>query len=251
MSGQSLRNATPTGPIGFEIPVGPSPIRLGDPNAPRSGEGFGTPPGFDPVWGTLGAPAAQTESDWLARDEDGLDGVAVDVEIFGAGFQVSGQIRTGQFDRLSDWLNMQTGFLRVHGALHLHLGSSNALAADQDTGPIWVRLSQVVLVAERSPAVPNRPGAPVVQKLRQDVSIVTPGYNLRGNLHVHAYGSMTQFLESPDPHFLPITDLTVRRRNDAGFIARFPFAMVNREQLVTVLDESWTRAEEVAEPALG
>jgi len=61
MSGQSLRNATPTGPIGFEIPVGPSPIRLGDPNAPRSGEGFGTPPGFDPVWGTLGAPAAQAE----------------------------------------------------------------------------------------------------------------------------------------------------------------------------------------------
>jgi hypothetical protein len=251
MSSQSVPNATPTPSPGFEIPVGPSPIRLGDPNAPRSGEVSGTPPGFDPVWGTLGAPAAHTEGDWLARDEVGLDGVAVDVEIFGAGFHISGRIHTGKFDRLSDWLNMQTGFLQVRGALHMHPGSSHPLAADGGARPLWVRLNQVVLVAERSPFVQNRPGAPAVQKLRQDVSIVTPGYDLRGNLHVHAYGSMTQFLESPDPHFLPITDLTVRRRNDAATIASFPFAMVNRDQLVTVLDETSTPADEVAEPAVG
>jgi hypothetical protein len=225
---------------------GPPPIRLGDPNPPRSAEGFVTPPGFDPVWGTLGAPTAGTESDWLARDEDGLDGVAVDVEIFGAGFQISGQIRTGQFDRLSDWLNMQTGFIQVRDAWHVHLGQSSAPAPDQRKGTLWVRLNQVVLVAERSPVQQNRPGAPVVQKQRRKVSIVTPGYNLAGSVHIHAYGSMVQFLESPDPHFLPITDLTLRWLSDPAMIARFPFAMVNREQLVTILDETSSPAGDAA-----
>ena len=249
MSGQDPPNSTATQPIGFDIPVEPAPIRLGDPNAPRSGVGFETPPGFDPVWGTLGAPTAQPEGDWLARDEDGLDGVAVDVEIFGAGFQVSGQIRTGQFDRLSDWLNMQTGFIQVRNAWHVHLGQISAPAPDQRKGTLWVRLNQVVLVAERSPVVQNRPGAPVVQKQRRVVSMVTPGYNIAGSVHIHAYGSMVQFLESPDPHFLPVTDLTLRWLSDPAMIARFPFAMVNRDQLVTILDESLAPADEVVEPA--
>jgi hypothetical protein len=54
--------------------------------------------------------------------------------------------------------------------------------------------------------------------------------------------------ESPDPHFLPMTDLTVHWLSDASAIARFPFAMVNRHQLVTVMDESTLEAGQTAEP---
>lgn len=222
----------PGGLIGA-VPV----IRLGETNAQRSNDAYNTPPGFDPVWGTLGAPAAHSGDDWLVRSDDTADGVAVDVEVFGDGFQVSGQIRTGQFDRLSDWLNMQTGFIQVRNACHVHHGQSRT-NSDQRRGTLWVRLNQVVLVAERSPAQQSRPGAPVVQKKKRIVSIVTPGYDLCGSIHVVAYGSISQFLESPDPHFLPMTDLTIRGLADSTMIGRFPFAMVNREQLVTVLDET-------------
>jgi hypothetical protein len=218
--------------------IGGSPfIRLGDPNSGRSDGGFGTPPGFDPVWGTLGAPPVASGDDWLARNEDENEGLAVDVEILGAGFQISGQVRTGQFDRLSDWINMQTGFIQVRDAWHVHLGQTHAPAPDQRKGTLWVRLNQVVMVAERAPALGVRPGAPVVQKQRRRVSIVTPGYNLLGSLYVHSHGSMTQFLESPDPHFLPLTDITVHWLSDPAMAARFPFGMVNREQLVTIFDE--------------
>ena len=222
----------PGGLVGA-VPV----IRLGDPNAQRPNDGFNTPPGFDPVWGTLGAPAAHTGDDWLVRSDDTADGVAVGVEVFGNGFQVSGQIRTGQFDRLSDWINMQTGFIQVQNACHVHHGQGRT-NSDRAKGTLWVRLNQVVLVAERSPAQQSRPGAPVVEKKKRTVSIVTPGYDLCGNIHVVAYGSISQFLESPDPHFLPVTDLTIRGLTDSTMIGRFPFAMVNREQLVTVLDET-------------
>jgi hypothetical protein len=234
-------------------PFTPPVIRLGDPNALGQDGGFGGR-GFDPVWGTLGAPTAQQDDPWLtsSRDEE-AEGVAVDAEIFGDGFQISGQLHTGGFDRLSDWLNMQSGFIQVYEATHVHLGHTDTSDAEQKRGTMWVRLEQIVMVAER-PGVPqSRPGAPVVQKQRRKVSIVTPGYSLRGCIHVHAHGSMQQFLETPDPHFLPITELTVRWLSDPELVSRFPFAMINRKQLITLLAEPLAPADgstvEVATPA--
>ncbi|HEX7491528.1 MAG TPA: hypothetical protein VF337_07470 [Candidatus Limnocylindrales bacterium] len=215
-------------------------IRLGDNNAPRFEGGFNTPPGFDPIWGTLGAPAAPSHDDWATHVDSGPEGLVIDVEVLGDGFQVSGEIHTGQFDRLSDWINMQSGFIQVYNAWHVHLGQMNPPDPDRRKGMLWVRLSQVVLVAEKAPILQVRPGAPMVQKQRRKVSMVTPGYNLSGNIHVVAYGSMTQFLEITDPHFMPMTDLAVHWLSDPAMVARFPFAMINRGQLVTVLDEATT-----------
>ena len=239
----------PDSGFGSDSRLGSTPtIRLGELNSPRSENGFPPPPGFDPVWGTLGAPAAQGHDDWLVRGDDAADGLAVDVDIFGADFQISGQIRTGQFDRLSDWINMQTGFIQVRDAWHVHLGQTHVPDPGQRKGTLWVKLDQVVLVAERTPVQQTRPGAPVVQKERRKVSIVTPGYNLLGSIYVHTYGSMGQFLESPDPRFLPITDLTVHWLSDAAMVARFPFAMINRAQLVTITDESSPNSGNSAQP---
>jgi hypothetical protein len=222
---------------------GPPQIRLGDPNAP----GPGTPSGFDPVWGTLGAPAAPDTDDWLTRDESGAEGRSADVEIFGNGFQISGEIGTGQFERISDWLNMQTGFIQVRNAWHVHLGQTEAPAPDQRKNTLWVRLNQVVLVAERAPAQGSRLGAPVIQKQQRTVSIVTPGYRIVGKMHIVTYGSMAQFLEMADPHFLPITDVTVHWLSDPAMVGRFPFAMINRDQLVTLIDDSSYPGSDAAE----
>ena len=178
-------------------------IRFGDPSD-------GSRPGFDPVWGTLGGPASSDGANWLARPDEQPGGMAVDVEIFGTGFQISG----ADPDR-----PVRSALGLAEHADRLHPGPRSQprpprpderSEARAPHGTLWIRLDQIVLVAERNPAQASRPGAPVVQKQRRTVSIVTPGYNLRGSIHVHAYGSMKQFLESPDPHFLPITDVTVR-----------------------------------------
>jgi hypothetical protein len=232
-----------SGPLTGGSPV----VRFGDPNGGRPEPGFGTPPGFDPVWGTLGAPAQQGGDDWGDRRDEAVDGQAVDVEILGNGFQISGRIQTGQFERLSDWLNVQSGFIQVRDAAHVNLGRADAVDPGQRRGTLFVRLDQVVMVAERSAGRTGRSGGLVVQKQPRRVSIVTPGYHLKGNIHLVAYGSMTQFLESPDPHFLPITDVTVSWLSDAALAARFPFAVVNRDQLVTVLDESEAPAGDSAQ----
>jgi hypothetical protein len=197
----------------------------------------GMPPGFDPVWGTLGGPAAPAADAWAGGADESLQGPTADVEIFGTGFQIAGQVRTGQFDRLSDWLNVQTGFVQVHEASHVSLGREEAPEPERDRGTLWVRVDQIVLVAERATPQQPRGGAMVVQKMRRKVSIVTPGYNLRGNIHVHAASTMKQFLETPEPRFLPLTEVTVRWLDNPRLAARYPFAVINRLQLITVLDE--------------
>ena len=219
-------------------------IRLGESQTGRDDGGFSAPSGFDPVWGTLGAPSAQSNDPWQVTQEDVETGPIVDVEIFGDGFQISGQICTGQFPRLSDWLNMQQGFIQVQEASLAHLGHGNRTDSERQKGTLWVRLSQIVLVAERAVAAAARTGAPVVQKERRRATIVTPGYSLRGYLHVHTYGSMKQFLESPDPHFIPITDLTIHWTDDASLVSRYTFAVINRDQLISLLDEPATPAGE-------
>jgi hypothetical protein len=221
-----------------DAPKGGSPlVRLGDPSLLPDLDLPGTPAGYDPIWGTLGAPIPTDGDDSFCQFDDEAEGLAVEVEIYGNGFEISGQIQTGQFDRLSDWINMQSGYVQVRDAVHVRLGQAPGPDPRRCRGTLWVRLSQIVLMAERSGLQQIRPGAPVVHKQRRRVSIVAPGYMLQATIHVHAHGSMNQFLESPDPHFLPVTDLTVHWLSDAALVARFPFAMINREQLVTILDE--------------
>ena len=212
-------------------------IRLGESRSNREDGAFGAPPGFDPVWGTLGPPEAQANDPWTEPAEDVETGPIVDVDIFGEGFQITGRICTGQFPRLSDWMNMQQGFIRVQDGSLAHLGIGNLPDPDGQKGTLWVRLDQIVLIAERTVMTTPRVGAPVVQKERRKATIVVPGYSLRGSLHVHTYGSMKQFLESPDPHFIPITDVVVRWTSHPTLVSHFPFALVNREQLISLLDE--------------
>jgi hypothetical protein len=193
---------------------------------------------FDPVWGSLGAPREQGNGVWPGESDEQIDGVFVDVELLGDGFHLSGQVHLGQFDRLSGWLNMQSGFIQVRHARQVRAGQANDADTDaEQAGTLWVRLNQIVVVADRSAIGQVRSGAPIVQKQRRKVSIVTRGYALSGNVHVHAHGEIAQFLEATDPRFLPITELTVRWLAGPVLVARFPFAMVNREQLVTFLEE--------------
>ena len=199
------------------------------------------------MWGTLGSPDAQANDPWRANSQEADDeGMAFDVEIFGDGFQVSGRLVTGQFDRLSDWLNMKSGFIQVQDAMHVHLGDAPVSDREESRGTLWVRLDQVVMVAERTNIQQARPGAPVVQKQRRKVSIVTPGYILEGSLHVHAFGSMKEYLEPTEPHFLPITEVTVHWLSDPTLVARLPFAVINRREMITILDEPSAPAEDSA-----
>ena len=245
----SLRKSEVTGPFADggsdEDPIdGSTAALLGGSIAAPGDALFGVDPAFDPIWGTLGSPASPGNGGWPSPAEQVAEGPAVDVELLADGLHLSGRIHTGRFDRLSGWLNAQSGFIPVQDATPVHSGETGALRSGRPEALQWVRLNQIVIVADQSAISQVRPGAPIVQKKRRRVSIVTRAYDLRGDIHVHADGDVSQFLKASEPHFVPITDLTVRWLSNPERVARFPFAMVNREQLVSVI-------EEAAQPASG
>jgi hypothetical protein len=194
-------------------------------------------PAFGEVWGTLGTPIAQGDLGWQGRGNAPQAGATADIELLGDGFHLAGQVDLGQFDRLSGWLSMQTSFIRVLEAVPLPTGHAAGSATRQGKRTIWVRLCQVVAVAERSTVKQVRPGAPIVPKQRRAVTVLTHAHELRGNLHIHDNGSIAEFLAAPEPAFVPMTELAVRWLSGKGGSIGFPFAMINRDQIVTVVDE--------------
>lgn len=171
---------------------------------------------------------------WFGRDEQPTQGAVGLVELLGERLHLSGKVDLGQFDRLSNWLNMQSGFIRLRDAHEV--GSTTAGHLGLQDGALWVRLSQIVLVADLSVFTGVRVGVPIVEKQRRNVSILARGFELSGDIHVHAYGDMAQFLEAAGAPFLPMSDVTVRWLSGERPTARFSVAMVNRGQLVTVLE---------------
>jgi hypothetical protein len=191
----------------------------------------------DPTWNTRSQRPADVQDPWLAGNGADTESAQItDVEVLGNGFGISGRLATGRFDRLSDWLNNQSGFVRIKDGTNVRPGRADM--PDRRPGDLWVRLDQIALVAQRSAVRRTRPGAPVVQKQRLRVTITTPGYSLDGDIHIHAHGSMGQFLETPEPQFLPVTDLTVSWLSDPGVTSRYVFALINRDQIISVADES-------------
>ncbi len=194
---------------------------------------FDDVPVFEPLQGT---PGAQTTA-VPGSAEEATGGAVVEVEIFGLGFRTSGKIQPGRFDRLSGWINVQSGFIAVRDASDVPRRPADGAIRGASKGTLWVRLSQVALIGERSGARAPHPGTPIVEKLQRRVLMTAPGYRLEGDLHIHAHGSMAQMLGAPDPRFLPLTDVVIRDLSNASAVARFQFALVNREQLVTIVDE--------------
>jgi len=163
----------------------------------------------------------------LASGRGRAEGVAVDVEIFGCGFQISGQIRTGQFSRLSDWINMQTGFIQVHDAWYAISAraarpirtSGRARSGFDSTGGARGR------TVARAASPPRRPGGAegAPQGLHRHAGLQPAGQHPHPRL----------WLDEPIPriarHPVHADDGPHGRWLDnPAMAARFPFAMINR-----------------------
>ena len=191
--------------------------------------------GADRAWGDPSREPRNIVAPWPVGDGETAAGVTREVDVLGAGFGVRGTVSSGQFDRLSDWLNAQTGFVQVREGSEI---GPEATRVGERRRDLWIRLDQVALVGQRATDPASRPGAPIVRKQRVPVSISTSSFRLVGFVHVYAHDSMSEFLESPDPQFLPMTDVSVRTLEDSRPVGRYSFAMLNRRQIVAIADDS-------------
>lgn len=175
----------------------------------------------DPIWSTNLAPLEE-----IGGQEESL-------ELLGNRLRASGVARLGRFRRLTDYVNFLEGFFTLHEVTLL----SRAGEPTKITMPeLRVQLDDVGLIAQRQATdLPALQDSNIqIEKVSQHLVLMTRAHIVAGDVHVHAGGSLLHFVDSTDPRFIPMSDVRVRWLDDHALVGHFPFALVQRSQILGV-----------------
>ncbi len=184
----------------------------------RSPAGF-DPHAFDPLGGDVqsGPPKHET------------------VELVGLHLRVHGEVSLSQFGRLSDLLNHSRGYLAVKDARLLR---RNGEPANLTVSELMVNQDDVTFVGQKadeiSAAGHGQAGGmdrPLMERAPRHLIIFTPGYTLTGTIYAFQETDIATFVDSTDPRFVVMTDVTARSLADRRAISHYAVAMVNRTQM--------------------
>ncbi len=171
------------------------------------------------------------------------EGVAI--ELVGPHLRVSGSVLMGYHHRLSDFINNHNGLIELHGATILRRNGDPTKVV---TPSLWVNPDDVTLIGALADERVPEPGALVhLEKTPSSIIVVTPGHTLTGEVHLAAQAILAAFIESPDPRYIPMTDVRTRSLADRRVITRYPFALLNRRHIVaaTALQPGMVRGRNV------
>lgn len=184
----------------------------------RSPLGF-DPQGFDPLGPNVSAGAPKYET----------------VELVGLHLRVRGEVSLLKFNRLSDVLNHNRGFLRLKDAMLLR---RNGEPTDLTISELMVNEDQITFVGQSAEeAGTGRAGGsggadrPMMERFPKQLVIFTPGHTLSGTIYAFQETDIATFVDTPDPRYVAMTDVTARSLTDRRVVSRYAVVMVNRTQM--------------------
>lgn len=194
------------------------------------GEWGEQPPTFDrssDVWGT--GQSAFTE------DTEGGGGEQY-IELIGSQLWVAGMVDLGRFRRVSDFVNIVQGYLVVKDAVvFTRTGESTRLTMPE----LRVLPDDIAVVGQLGNDKPQQAtGTGVfIEKVAQRLIVLTRSHIIDGDVFIQRDGSMMSFVDATDPKFIPMSDVRVRWVSDRKLAARYPFALMQRSQILGVATE--------------
>lgn len=161
-----------------------------------------------------------------------VQGEGLPIEIVGPHLRVSGSVQIGRHRRLSDFINNHEGLVDLRSATVLRRnGEPTRVFAPS----IWINLADVTLVGSLSDDRPEAASSDLrLRKVRHAVIAVTPGHTLTGEVHLGPEAELAAFVESPEPPFIPMTEVRTRSLADRRVVSRYAFALLNRRQMVAL-----------------
>jgi hypothetical protein len=159
------------------------------------------------------------------------------LELIGSHFRASGNVDTGRFHRVSDYVNLLDGFCVLRDAVLLtRTGAPTRLKLPE----LRVRLGDIAIVGQRAIETRQQPSDAGVFIVKQPhrLVIVTQAQIISGFAYVHEHASLMAFIDSSDPRWIPMTNVRVRWLSDQQPAARYPFAVVQRSQMLGISTEN-------------
>lgn len=194
------------------------------------GEWGDTPPTFDrssDAWGT-GQSA-------FAEEEDAGGGEQY-IELIGSQLWVAGVVDLGRFRRVSDFVNIVQGYLVIRDVVVLtRTGEATRLALPE----LRVLPDDIAVVGQlSSDRSQQATGTGVfIEKVAQRLVVLTRSHIIDGDVFIQRDGTIMSFVDATDPRFIPMSDVRVRWVSDRKLAARYPFALMQRSQILGVATE--------------
>ncbi len=156
------------------------------------------------------------------------------IELVGPHLRLAGSVQIGYHRRLSDFINNHDGLMKLHDARVLR---RNGDPTKVTAASIWVSPAEVTLIGQESDSEASEADSTfVTPKRAHQLIVVTPGHTITGEVHLNLEATVAAFIESPDPVWIPMTDVRTRSLADRRVISRYEFALVNRRHIVAATE---------------
>lgn len=158
------------------------------------------------------------------------------LELIGTHLRASGVVEMGRFRRISDYVNLLDGFFALrHVVLLTRTGEATRITMPE----LRVRLDDVAIVGQLSvtPLPPTTDIGVHVDKVAQRLVLMTRAHIIYGYAYIHEHASLISFVDSADPKFIPMSRVRVRWLADRRLAARYPFALIQRSQILGIATE--------------
>jgi hypothetical protein len=186
------------------------------------------------AWGASGGAFA----------DEGEGGGEQYIELLGSNLWVAGTVDLGRFRRVSDFVNLVQGYMVIKDVVVLtRTGDATRLTLPE----LRVLPDDIAVVAQlgddKAGASADAGGAAaggsglMIEKRRQRLVVLTRTHIIDGDVFLHGDGSIMAFVDATDPKFIPMNDVRVRWVSDRKLAARYPFALLQRTQILGVATE--------------
>jgi hypothetical protein len=163
------------------------------------------------------------------------------IELVGTHLRVKGLMYLGRFGRLTDLINAQSGYIRVHDTRLLRRnGDPTTLVLPE----LMIDKDEISFIAQEDPEAPAEAsglagaggmgdfgGETLTRRPRQFV-MFTPGHTVTGSAHVYGETDLAGFVDTSDPRFIALTEVTTRSLADRRIISHYKFVLINRTQMI-------------------
>lgn len=180
------------------------------------------------AWGSVSAG--------FEGDQVGEGGGEAYLELIGSQLWLAGMVDLGRFRRVSDFVNLVQGYMAMRDVVVLsRAGEATRLAMPE----LRVLPDDIAVVGQlgddTSQAAADGPA--FIEKRKQRLVLMTRSHIIDGDVFIQVDGSVMAFVDATDPKFIPMSDVRVRWVTDRKPAARYPFALVQRAQILGVATE--------------
>jgi hypothetical protein len=187
------------------------------------------------TWGRPSTGFDSQGSDPLASDGQIEPSKYETIELVGPHLRVCGEIALLKFSRLSDLVNANRGYIRLRDARLLRRNGEPTNLVVQE---LMVNQDEVTFIGQTAEEISSAPTGdaggmdrPLMERVPRQLVIFTPGHTLTGTIRLFAETEIGNFVDTPDPRFIPMVDVTARSLADRRVISHFGLALVNRTQI--------------------